>query len=162
MHLKFKIYYWCILYALIWTISLLVIVIFSVFKQGFKDDVLFTFLLLIVLLLPVLKCILSLRFFNHFKKGSIYTNKERVFFFILYSVNVLATTLGCIACFAEISNAGTEYTTYYTVRIFDASLIIATACGIYFIFMDIILLRAICKKYHQDIDSIGINISTQS
>jgi hypothetical protein len=126
-----------------------------------KEEALFACLLLTVFLLFILKSILCLRFFYHFKKCSIYTQTGRVFFMVLYITNLLLTIFAGIASVVDIANANIESKTYDVERMLDVSLIIMTLCGVYFIFMDIVLLKAIRKQYYEHIDNIGLNSNAQ-
>lgn len=161
MPVKWKIYYLCNLYNILFQAVFAALLIYSfIFEYNSNSDRWLMALVLSGFLLAGLRSFLSLRFIYFFKKGRMYAKNMRVTFIIGYCITDILF-LCAVAVSAVFIRALVIYRhNYMTAKDFaiGISIIIFSITLLWSIIFDFQLLKVIRKQYNMDIDKIGEDI----
>jgi len=171
MPLKFKIYYACALYVLLWVVTMMSFICFAFFRENHGSPSANDYLILsafwVVFGLYILKVTFSLRALRQYKLQALPGKAEKVFFIIFFAFTALFALIDIIACIAAIVDDApdslrglVEHSNNPTVSnaaiIFAVSFFIITLSTIYLAIFDLVLAKAIKRKYYNSLANFEI------
>ena len=167
MPLKWRIYYLCCLYMLLWSITLLFVLCYGVIRTRFSTEtLLYAGIILAILAIPVFKSILAIRGLNHYKNGTLQSKAERKTFVVSFCL-VALFAIGCLMlCIFEIipqdfmHHPNSDYIAHrdYPEMVLDYATFLLTICSLLVAASDLFLLKAIHKKYYDSLIVLGESI----
>ncbi len=168
MPLKWKIYYACCLYTLSWITIIYAVAGFATIKDGFRDTTALAIsLALLVFVIIVGKCLLSFRAISHYKNNTLQSKIEKVLFIISFGLIILvAIGIVLLSIFIiipeDLLSRGDIYEAPRKIPlselVLDYSFFAGGVCSIFLAIFDLILLKAIRKRYYDTLLSFGEDI----
>ncbi len=166
MPVKWKIYYACSLYLPLWSCAMMILLLFN--PQANKadpDNLNFTIFFCSMFLILILKSILSFKGVSHYKRNTRHSKTERILFIVGFGLNVLiAIVFSIVSVLVSINlikykgGVNTDVRYYAGQLLYAVSFLTTAICCIYFSIFDLILLRAIRKKYYSSMLNFGEDI----
>jgi hypothetical protein len=165
MPLKWKIYYWCSLHLLLYATLLFFNSCFNLLTEGVNAEKIINFALGLVFLVALsAKAELSIKGVHHYKNGRLFSKTGRIFFIIGFCVFGGFTLFGIwfsISSVILVDFSNKQNLESFSSRryfIMDCLFLMAVVSSTVLAIFDLMLLKAIRKKYNDSIESIGQHI----
>jgi hypothetical protein len=162
MEMRWKIYYACSIYAFLWSTIFFVIVL----HEWDSDNKIFSFALACLLLGMSLKSALSLKSAIHYRRGTAPLPLERTFILVGFCANIVFVIIMIALLIPLLYDFISNPSNYYKqderlpyLQVFVIfSFIVVAVCAILINVYDVVILRAIRKRCHDSIQTIGQHI----
>jgi hypothetical protein len=166
MPIKFRIYYACSLYLLLWSCTTGTLLYFKPLKDdGNHSNASLATTMYVLLVILILKSLLSIKSIQHYKTNTRYSKAGRklvIAAFILTIIVTLFMSTTAIFMLGDIINNGEDRDSqghvYINQILFHICFFSAVACSIYLCIFDLILLKAIRKGYYNPMLNFGKDI----
>ena len=156
MEMKWKIYYLCSLYLLLWAASVICIIVYGLFDPHKVANNIVISIAFAVLLIIIANSVISIRFLSLHKKGSCYSKPAHLAFYISYGFIIVFTTASLILLATALPQAikKREFNGGMDIAL-NAALVLATICLLYISILAPSLAKAIRTNYLNSIETIG-------
>ncbi len=155
---------------MLWCAGFLLLTAYFYFTQSHSDSA-FVFVLLLWLLLGacITKAVFSFRAVHHFKNKTVPAKSEKVWFIILFSLNILFAAIVFLLSVLEVIPSDFSQQGFvlskghvnYRELLMDCSLFAVFFSSAYLAVFDLMLLKAVRKTHYDDLMSFEIGINKE-
>jgi hypothetical protein len=166
MPVKFKIYYACSLYLLLWGCAMTTFLYLTPLKDRLgRPNTAITITMCLLFVILIVKSLLSIKAVHHYKSNTRHSKGGRRLFISTFCLTILVTLIMSATAILMLGNlikngedTDAQGHVYISQLLYHVLYFTATACSIYLCILDLILLKAIRKGYYNPMLNFGKDI----
>ncbi len=151
MSVKWQLYYLCNLYLLIWPIVMVALLLWNIIDGTVVyPGGIYIICVMLLLLFFISKAAASVNFYTKFKEGHPCSRPARIFFLILFCINLAITVFMLCICILNIPKGLPTNVDYFIMLVY-LSLAFTVACSVYACIFDLPLMKEITRVQYKKI-----------